>query len=301
LENILRGKTMVPKRKLQTISEVSSIGGFISTQILGSKLNASLSISVQTLNKLNSLDSRIGQIEKQVQEQYTNSEKQRMLREAIFQIRSFLDNKFQVIKDNVVRYVTVKEVLNIFDTLGLSSSSFDEIRDKQFFIETATILNNIFTSFSDKDKTDGDQIIKSQNMLNKLRSLFAQLNTQLANIQTADTHASTIGSIILVLISGCNFMIYFAVSEETFFSTLGIISALFSIPFIWGWIKYTLKKQDLLEDLSSRVRGLGLAVGYPRTQKVLAIKLQSSIKQCEQEMESFLQEHPEFTLIEVKI
>ncbi|MGD0591408.1 MAG: hypothetical protein ABSA44_11525 [Bacteroidota bacterium] len=292
---------MVPKRKLQTISEVSSIGGFISTQILGSKLNASLSISVQTLNKLNSLDSRIGQIEKQVQEQYTNSEKQRMLREAIFQIRSFLDNKFQVIKDNVVRYVTVKEVLNIFDTLGLSSSSFDEIRDKQFFIETATILNNIFTSFSDKDKTDGDQIIKSQNMLNKLRSLFAQLNTQLANIQTADTHASTIGSIILVLISGCNFMIYFAVSEETFFSTLGIISALFSIPFIWGWIKYTLKKQDLLEDLSSRVRGLGLAVGYPRTQKVLAIKLQSSIKQCEQEMESFLQEHPEFTLIEVKI
>jgi hypothetical protein len=257
--------------------------------------------SSETLGKLNNLESRIGRIESELQKQREYSERQRLLRETVFQIRSFIDDKFQILNDGVVRYVVIEELIGIVENIGLSTSALDEIQDKKYLSETMNKVDIILTTVQEKDKVIGNKIIKSQNMLNKLRTLFSQMNTQLANIQTGDTQASTIGSIILVLISGCNFTIYYAVSEETTFYALGIISALISIPFIWGWIKYTLKKQDMLEDLSSRVRGLGLTVGYPWTQKGLANKLQSSIKQHEQEMESILQKHPEFALIEVKI
>lgn len=301
------------QRKLQTASEVSSIGNLIATQILNAKLNASLKASSQTFNRLNTLESRIGSIENMLQEQKEYSERQRLLREAIYQIRSFIDDKILMFKDGVVRCVVVKELIDTIENIGLSTSALDEIQDKQFLSETMNKVDKILTTIQEKDKVIGDQIIKVQKQINELYKLFSQFNLKSTEIKLANSTPlsitnsisipfsnktiSIVGSSIFLLFSTISFILYIIDPQNSNPLILSFVLAAFAFPFLRVFFKVRQMKQNHFKEFSGSLNNIGFDIKYPLSQNILINTFQSAINESEQKLKSLMKEHPEFELI----
>jgi hypothetical protein len=111
-----------PTNPIKTIADISTIANYFQTKEIKNKIQ---------------------EIEYTVSQAAIKEEQQEKYRQIIFHINSFLIKETNIIKDKPVVATALLAINNSIKRLGLQSSSFIQISDKQFFQDTVTLLDSL--------------------------------------------------------------------------------------------------------------------------------------------------------------